>query len=118
MLEAFQRGIRLFNAAQFFEAHEVLEDVWREALGAERKFLQGLIQIAVAFHHYSTGNVVGCKSLLQRGLGNLAAYPEGHSGLDLAAFRGEVEQWRRELEAEQPLSPLPSIRFRIEMDEH
>jgi predicted metal-dependent hydrolase len=55
----YREGIELFNAGEFFDAHEALEDVWREAGGAEKPFLQGLIQIAVALHHYSTANFAG-----------------------------------------------------------
>src|SRR5215475_13239656 len=107
----FREGVRLFNAAQFFEAHESLEDVWREAPEAERKFLQGLIQIAVALHHHSTGNIVGCRSLLERGLRNLAHDPGRYSGLELALFRHEVEQWRGALASGLPLPRLPMIRL-------
>ncbi len=109
----FHEGLILFNAAQFFEAHEVLEDVWRPAPEAERKFLQGLIQIAVALHHHSTGNIAGCRSLLLRGLRNLAPYPDRHCGLELALFRDQVEQWRLALESQRPLPALPSIRFEL-----
>ena len=109
--DQFHQGIRLFNGAQFFEAHEALEDVWRGAPGPQRKFLQGLIQIAVALHHHSKGNLVGCRSLLQRGIRNLAPYPDLQFGLELAIFRDEVELWRKALESEQPLPGLPSIRF-------
>jgi uncharacterized protein len=107
----FREGLSLFNTAQFFEAHEVLEDVWRAAPEPDRKFLQGLIQIAVGLHHHSTGNVVGCQSLLKRGLGNLARYPDLYFGLALASFRAEVEQWRSALEAQLPLPAAPVIRF-------
>jgi hypothetical protein len=62
----YREGIALFNQHSFFEAHEVLEDVWRAAPERERKFLQGLIQVAVALHHHSRGNLVGCRSLLDR----------------------------------------------------
>jgi predicted metal-dependent hydrolase len=75
--------------------------------------LQGLIQIAVALHHHSTGNLTGCRSLLQRGLRNLAPYPDRHFGLELAPFRNEIEQWRLALESQQPLPALPSMRFEV-----
>ncbi|HXY03984.1 MAG TPA: DUF309 domain-containing protein, partial [Terriglobales bacterium] len=67
----FTRGIVLFNQGHFFEAHEVLEDVWRAAPAQEKKFLQGLVQLAVAFHHHSTGNCVGMRSVMERGIRNL-----------------------------------------------
>lgn len=73
--------MELFNREEFYDAHEVWEDVWREAAGREKKFLQGLIQVAVAFHHHSTGNLVGARSLLARARKNLAGYPEGFLGI-------------------------------------
>src|SRR5207237_7833132 len=50
-LDPIQEAIRLFNDRFFFEAHEVLEEVWRQEHGESRVFLQGLIQICAAYHH-------------------------------------------------------------------
>ncbi|MGE0406784.1 MAG: DUF309 domain-containing protein, partial [Candidatus Korobacteraceae bacterium] len=61
-------------------------------------FLQGLIQIAVALHHYSTGNKIGARSLLARGSRNLAGYKEGYAGLRLNPLRGCVMMWQEALE--------------------
>ena len=95
--EGYRRGIGLFNAGEFYEAHEVWEDVWREADGLEKKFLQGLIQAAVALHHRSTGNVVGAGSLMARGLRNLEGYPAEYGGIRLAELRGALGEWREAL---------------------
>jgi predicted metal-dependent hydrolase len=105
-------GIRLFNAADFFEAHEVLEDVWRAAPEPERKFLQGLIQVAVALHHHSRGNRVGCRSLLERARRNLSIYPEAHGGLDLADLLHSLDLWRAALDQGHAVPPLPQLRSR------
>lgn len=102
-------GVELLNSAHFFEAHEVLEDAWRAAPDAERRFLQGLIQIAVALHHHSRGNLVGCRSLLARAHRNLALYPAEHEGVDLAALRSALLAWTSALEANRPAPPLPKI---------
>jgi uncharacterized protein len=107
--DGFLQGIELFNAAEFFEAHEVLEDVWRAAPEPERKFLQGLIQVAVALHHHSRGNVVGCRSLLGRASRNLSAYPERYRGIDLAALLKALNRWSEALEQGQPLPPVPRL---------
>jgi hypothetical protein len=49
--DPFARGTRLFDAGKFFEAHEVWEERWRVATDqVERDLLQGLIQVAAAFH--------------------------------------------------------------------
>jgi hypothetical protein len=95
--EGYRRGIRLFNAGEFYEAHEVWEDVWRESAGLEKKFLQGLIQAAVALHHRSTGNVVGAGSLMARGLRNLEEYPAEYGGIRVGELRCELERWREAL---------------------
>jgi predicted metal-dependent hydrolase len=60
--EKFQRGILHFNAQEFFEAHEVWEEVWLVEAEPEKTFLQGIIQIAAAFHHYGRENSDGAES--------------------------------------------------------
>src|SRR6266487_5269553 len=79
----FREGIKLFNSGEFFEAHEVLEDVWCAAPAAEKRFLQGLIQVAVALHHHSKENRVGARSLLARARRNLSGYPDEIGGIAL-----------------------------------
>src|SRR4051812_9227032 len=95
----FERGIELFNAGEFFEAHEVLEDVWRPAVGDERRFLQGLIQIAVALHHHSTGNWVGARSLLKRGASKLEDLPPDYCGIRVGELRLATQEWLGHLAA-------------------
>lgn len=110
--EGYRRGLALFNEEEFFDAHEVLEDVWRPAPASERKFLQGLIQVAVALHHHSRGNLVGCRSLLARAQRNLSTYSDEHQGVDLASLRSTLLEWTAALEGNHPVPPLPKIRLR------
>ena len=106
---AYRHGLELFNQRNFFDAHEVLEDVWRAASAPEKKFLQGLIQVAVGLHHFSTGNRVGARSLLARANRNLAAYPDEYGGLNLAEVRRAVEQCVTALEGGEDKLPLPRM---------
>jgi predicted metal-dependent hydrolase len=105
----YLRGISLFNRARFFDAHEALEDVWRAAPPENKKFLQGLVQVAVAFHHYSTGNRVGMRSVLERAIKNLAEPPGGFGQFELAAFLQSLVQWREALDNNSSLPALPHI---------
>ncbi|HXW99622.1 MAG TPA: DUF309 domain-containing protein [Candidatus Acidoferrales bacterium] len=105
----YEHGIALFNRADFFAAHEELEQVWRAAPPAERRFLQGLIQVAVALHHHSTGNLAGCRSVLGRACRNLAAYPSKHGGLDLAALLAALAHWRLALDENRTPPPPPVL---------
>lgn len=103
------QGIALFNAGKFFDAHEVLEDVWRELTGDDRRFLQGLIQVAVAFHHHSTGNLDGARSLLARGAARLAGAPEAFLGISMPPLRAALERWQAALAENSPPPSLPHL---------
>ncbi len=50
------RGVALYNAGRFWEAHEALEVVWRAAVPPERGCWQGLILAAAAMLHRERGN--------------------------------------------------------------
>jgi dTDP-4-amino-4,6-dideoxygalactose transaminase len=104
-----EEGRCLFNQGRFYDAHEVLEDAWREAREPAKKFLQGLIQIAVGLHHHTTGNVVGARSLLARGGAKLEQYPADYGNLHVGALRAAVEDWRTALERGLPPPPFPHL---------
>jgi len=110
-LAGFRRGVRLLNEGAYFEAHEVLEDVWREAPHAEKKFLQGLIQVAVALYHHSRGNRVGACSLLARGRRNLGGYPEDFAGIALDRLRESLNHWQDSLNEGAEVPAVPKVEW-------
>ncbi|HSS95875.1 MAG TPA: DUF309 domain-containing protein [Terriglobales bacterium] len=113
-LTLYTRGIECFNSGEFYDAHEVLEDVWREEQGARKLFLQGLIQVAVALHHHSTGNAVGCRSLLKRASRNLSSYPENYLNLNLNSFRESLSAWQIALDENAPVPAFPKLVEKVE----
>ncbi len=100
------RAARLADAGLHFEVHELLEPAWMRAEGAERVALQGLIQVAVAFHHAANDNREGAVSLLVEGLAKLEAAGPALA-LELAgwtrALGTVLDAWR----AGTPLPPAP-----------
>ena len=84
----------LFNERRFFESHDVLEDVWRGLRGPARGFVQGLIQVAVAFHHLERGNRPGAVSVFTRALSRLEPCAPHAYGFDVAAHVAEITAWR------------------------
>jgi hypothetical protein len=103
----------LWSEGLFFEVHEVLEAVWKTAAGAERQALQGVIQVAVAFHHLAHGNVRGARKLLREGRGRLADVPRDTlPDLDLARLLTDTAGWERALAAGDapPGEPPPLAR--------
>jgi hypothetical protein len=95
----FQKGLDAFNSAHFYDAHEHWEEVWLETPNPEKIFLQGLIQVAAAFHHYSRDNRLGTRNLLHAGLLKLDFFPEEHRGLAVEPLRATVRLWLAELNA-------------------
>jgi predicted metal-dependent hydrolase len=89
----YREGLEAFNSSRFFEAHELWEDVWRETPEPDKKFLQGLIQVAAAFHHHSRANLLGMQRQLQAGLLKLEAFPEVYGELEIEPLRHAVRGW-------------------------
>jgi uncharacterized protein len=88
LVDAFLRGALLFDSGAFFEAHEAWEERWRVETHADsRRCLQGLIQVAAAFHKLGLKAPDSAARLLAQGLAKLDACPASRLGSDLSAFR-------------------------------
>jgi predicted metal-dependent hydrolase len=105
----YLQGVRFFNDCEFFESHEAWEELWTDEHGPSRKFLQGLIQAAVALHHFGNGNIRGAKKLYYTSRGYLEAYRPRHMGLDLDGFAAAMEQCFSEIIASQEEFPKIEI---------
>ena len=88
----YLQGIEYFNRCDFFEAHEVWEEVWQEYQGPSRKFYQGLIQVAVCLHHFGNGNTRGARKLYHSSRNYLEPYQPTHMGLDVSKLLSEMER--------------------------
>lgn len=64
----YAEGIRHFNAREFYDAHEVWEDLWHQLHEKDAEFIQGLIQFATALHHFEARNLKGARILYQSGV--------------------------------------------------
>lgn len=89
--ERFERGIREFNAGDFYASHDTWEDVWMDVRGSERPFFQGMIQVAVGFYHLTCENYAGAEHLLTRGIRKLKPYSPGHRGVDTECLVREAK---------------------------
>ncbi|HEX4128482.1 MAG TPA: DUF309 domain-containing protein [Pirellulales bacterium] len=101
----YLKGIELFNACEFFEAHEAWEELWQEHFGPSRKFYQGLIQAAVALHHFGNGNLRGAKKVFYGSMGYLEPYRPVHQGLDLDKFATDMKRCFADVVASQEEYP-------------
>ena len=76
-------GLKLFNNKQFYDAHEYWEELWLEYHLQDKKFIQGLIQLTVAYYHLSTGNTKGALSLLNKSLDKMELFLPDNRGVDV-----------------------------------
>lgn len=103
--DLYVRGIELFNAREFFECHDVLEELWTETLGEERLFYQGLIQASVALFHFGNANLGGARKLYYASTKKLTPYAPVYMSLNVERFLKEFERCFAELIAAGTVYP-------------
>jgi predicted metal-dependent hydrolase len=85
-------GVLFFNRQDYFEAHEVWEDLWAESSPPERRFYQALIQAAVGLLHFGNGNLGGAVKLYRSSKAYMEPYSSPYLGLDTADFWRQMER--------------------------
>ncbi len=102
---AYLEGVRLFNDSQFFECHDVLEELWTETMGEERDFYQGLIQAAVALFHFENNNLTGARKMIDYALKRLTPYQPIYLGMQVDIFIVAMKECFVELLIESKVYP-------------
>ena len=102
---------QLWNAQKYYEAHDVLEQLWLMEKNAElARYYQGLIQAAGAFVHLQKNflhpshpkhrrRLPPATRLFELALGNLEGLPNEFQALDLVRFRELLRRYRDEIVA-------------------
>jgi len=84
-------GLRLFNAGEYFEAHEALEDAWNAEKGEIRELYRGILQIAVVYLHVKRGNYNGAIKVHARSQRWIKDWPEICRGIEVGRLRKDAE---------------------------
>jgi predicted metal-dependent hydrolase len=101
----FHRGLALFNAGEYFEAHEAWEDAWHQVTGERAALYQGLIQCAVALEHVRRGNPRGALMVFARAQKRFEGLANPMMGLDWAWLADQLRAFLA------PLHDLPEARL-------
>lgn len=102
----YRRFLRLFAEGQYYEGHDVLEELWRQD---RQDFYKGLIQFAVGLYHAGRGNRRGARTLLARAQRHLEPYRPVYMGLDVNAALAAIQDCRQAVEGDRPV-PLVTLR--------
>ena len=105
----FRCGIELFNRREFFECHEVLEEIWTPSTGPERLFLQALIHFAVGFYHHQRGNQAGAERQLRKGLKKIEGYLPEFEGVATGKLQAAVKRRLETIERSGWVRSYPEI---------
>lgn len=107
------RGVELFNAQGFWHAHEAWEELWLKAAGEEKVFLQGLIQLAAAYHHVQRGTFSGGVRLFDAALRKLEPYADGYLGIDRAETVSAAIEHREKIACKKNIDAgeFPKLRY-------
>jgi hypothetical protein len=89
---AFEAGVELIRAGEYFAAHEELEDAWRAAPPEERDFFQGLVHVAVAWYQAGRGRKIGTERQLAKALRRLEPFAPAHRGIDLEPLLAQLRE--------------------------
>lgn len=87
----FEEGLALFNEKKFFECHEVWEALWMRTPDDRAHLLKGLLQAAIALHHFRRNNFEGARKLYEGQKRILAPFRPRALALDLASFDREMD---------------------------
>ncbi|MBN1142318.1 MAG: DUF309 domain-containing protein [Deltaproteobacteria bacterium] len=114
-------AVRQFNDDAWFACHETLEDLWFTSAGEARDLYQGILQIAVALHHWKNGNFAGAMKLIRSGLEHLDNLPPICQQVAVADFvasirdlQAALQRLGRERIAELEPSLIPRLRWAAE----
>lgn len=109
----FLRGVEQFNQGEFYACHDTLEALWMEASEPQKKFYQGVLQIAVACYHLGNHNWRGAVILLGEGINRIKAYEPAYSSIDVTQL---LTQSAELLTALQQAGPENTAQFVHQLD--
>ena len=117
MIESFQGQARdahylgyfaCFNEGLYYEAHDVLEEMWLPARGQPADhFYKGLIQLAGAFVHLQKNRLGPSNALFDLARANLEKFPGYYESLNVAHVLNLIGNWQRRLRERPDENPLP-----------
>jgi hypothetical protein len=120
MDDRLREGIDLFNGGRFFESHEILETFYQDTEDAHKPFIEGLIQLAVAFRIFSEfGEVRGPVRMIYQALIRFENYQPTFLQIGVKDLSEAMEAWAKAAEAAggvpvpQTIPKIPRQRFSL-----
>ena len=91
------RGLEYFNTGKYFEAHEYLENAWRDEGREIRDLYRAVLQVAVGYYHLTRGNYTGAQKMFNRSRKYLDLLPGTCQGIHLGQLRRDMDRVEAEM---------------------
>ena len=103
--ERFLKGLHLFNEGEYFECHEVIEDLWLQTPTTDpmRDLYKGVIQAAAAVYQHQRGVLTGALGLRRSAVGYLEEYRPRALGLNVSKMIEDVNAYFED-QSKKPLA--------------
>lgn len=86
----FEEGKSKYLKGEYFDAHEIWEDLWSDYYLIDRKLIQGLIQLCVSLVHLGNGNLKGAKSLLKKSIEKFSQFEKTDRSINLQLLKEDL----------------------------
>ncbi len=104
-------AVNEFNSGNYFEAHELLEDIWYDVHDETKQLYQGLLHYATALHHLTEkNNPKGALLQIDKALKRLDANISAFNGIDLIKLSKDIQKLRLKIIKKEALKRLPVIK--------
>ena len=87
----FERGMAEYEKGDYFQAHDIWEELWSDYSQKDRLFIQGLIQLSVSFVHLQNGNLTGARNLLMKCRPKFDNYSGNQRGINIQDLKESLE---------------------------
>jgi uncharacterized protein len=112
--QEFWQGVAEFNRGEFYACHDTLEALWMEASEPDKRFYQGVLQIAVGCYHLENSNWRGAVILLGEGIKRISDYQPIYEEIDVTQLLIDSNRLLQELQQIEP-EQIESFRERLEL---
>jgi predicted metal-dependent hydrolase len=107
-------AIALFNRREYFNCHQVLEEIWQQAVEEDKTFYEALIRFATGLHlRFHRRGTQGAINLLTQGMMQIENYRPTYHGINVARLYEEIDTHVSDLKSAKSPEPGFLERWRV-----
>lgn len=87
-----EKGRKLFNQGEYYEAHEHFEAAWRQMRDPSREFYRALLQVSGGYYRLTQERPKAAKKFFTHALGWLREFPSPFLGINTAEIKLQLQK--------------------------